>query len=1181
MNLIAFNRGRHYLRPPKKLLLIMKLTTFIMIIALAQVTAKGFGQKINLNVTNTPIEKVLQTIRQQSGYEFIYNANDLKGQKVTIQLNNASVEDAVEASLKNLDITYSIRENNIVLKRKAPSFLDRVVAAFTDIDPRGKILDQNGAALSGATVTVKGTSRAVITGKEGEFSFSDVPEDAVLIITYVGYKPLEISLKDAKMPLEIKLDMATGELKEVDITYNTGYQKLKPNEVTGSITHITKEQLNRSVSPNILNRLEGITQGVLFDRKSENYADGTPRIQIRGEFTLTTGNEVTKPLIVLDNFPFNGNINDIDPNNVESIDILKDAAAASIWGARAGNGVIVITTKKGAFNQQPLISVSSNIQLTKKPDIKKRQQISSSEYIDLESDLFSKGFYDFDINFRSNGLSPVVELLLKVRNGTLNETNARTQIDVYRNYDVRDDYLKYIYRQQVDQQYSIGVSGGGNHMSYALSGSFAGIHNVSSLKNNTSGRFTLNSNTSYKPLKWLNINLGVGFTSNNSKPNGMLPYGSPTEGLGSKQIYPYARFADSEGTPLLFEGVYRKSYTDGKSNGRLLNWDYYPLIDMELNDNNIKSNAFNISLGTEVRIFEGLSASLNYNLQKTLGIASKHYDKHTFFTRNLINIFTNLTPTTIKYGIPNEGILDLSNTSTIANNGRISTSYGRSWGESHNISVLAGADVSNVEAERHDHRTYGYSNHLSAGLVDYVTPVPTIYGSNQQIPSLQVFQATLNRTVAAFGNAAYIFRNRYTLSASVRKDAANILGLETNQKGSPFWSVGSKWDISRERFYKSEIVPELKLRMTYGYQGNYSPNGVARPIITYAEVNDTQNNLPYAGIIKFPNRKLRWERVGQFNTALDFGFKNNWINGSLGYWYKKSIDVIGQKDIDPTIGKPSQIFNSANIGGHGFDFNLNFRIIGTGSFAWTSNLNFAYVTYRITKYNGSSEIASNFRDVSGAREVGYSPYSIGSYRWVGLDPSNGNPLGYLNGEVSTDYVEIMSKANASDNIVMQGTTIAPYFGNTLNTFTFKGLSLSTNIIFNLGHKFRRPMLSYSAFQTQGYTYNEYSQRWQKPGDEKTTNVPSLIYPIDFNREIFYEYSEISVEKADHIMINDLQMSYILDGKVWKGLPFKSINVAVQMTGLNFFIWKASKYDPINLNGMPQPLAVAFKLNANF
>lgn len=294
----------------------------------------------------------------------------------------------------------------------------------------GKITDENGKALPGTTIRLKNTKKSSITGQNGGFTLRDIGEGNILVISRVGYQTIEIKYSKEK-PIEIRLKEDNSELKEIVI--NTGYYQTPKERATGSFDYISNDLINRSTGSNIIARLEGITSSLHFDRRENSReAVNAPELRMRG---LSTINSNEAPLIVVDNFPYEGDINNINPNDVESITILKDAAAASIWGARAGNGVIVITTKQSRFNQKTSITLNSNVTIGNKPDLYYNQRwLPSTTVMDFEKELFSKNTY---AQQPETVLPAYVELLIKKKAGAISEADFNIQETRMKNTDSR------------------------------------------------------------------------------------------------------------------------------------------------------------------------------------------------------------------------------------------------------------------------------------------------------------------------------------------------------------------------------------------------------------------------------------------------------------------------------------------------------------------------------------------------------------------------------------------------------------------------------------------------------------------------------------------------------------------------------------------------------------------------
>ncbi|MES1160862.1 MAG: TonB-dependent receptor plug domain-containing protein, partial [Bacteroidota bacterium] len=356
--------------------------------------------RITLSEKDTPLEKILIAIRKQTGYTYFGDASWPKVAKnITISVKNASIKEVLDLCFKDQPLLrYTLVGNAVAIE----------VISETAFFVRGKLINDKNEPIIGATITVKGNKSSITTTSDnGEFAIRVTDRDTSLIVTSINYEPKEVRLTGEK-ELLIQLRERISELIDVVVAHN-GYQDIPKDRITGSFTQVSNALINRRVSPNILERLDGVTNSLLFNK---NTVAGTNEstIAIRGRSTIAGNPE---PLIIIDNFPYNGSINNINPDDVESITVLKDAAAASIWGAFSGNGVIVITTKKGKYNQAPKWSFTTSTTLGEKPDLYYQPILSSSDYIDVEQYLFNHGYYNA-ANFdpTHSAVSPVVEILL-------------------------------------------------------------------------------------------------------------------------------------------------------------------------------------------------------------------------------------------------------------------------------------------------------------------------------------------------------------------------------------------------------------------------------------------------------------------------------------------------------------------------------------------------------------------------------------------------------------------------------------------------------------------------------------------------------------------------------------------------------------------------------------------------
>lgn len=1147
----------------------INLIAFIVGITFFSVAASSArGQGISLTVTNASIEKVFEAIKKQSSYGFLYNKETFKGVKpVTLNIKNLGLKAVLDRCFEGQPLTYYIIDNTIVVKPKEKTILERVGEYLQNITVSGKVLDENGMPLAGVNVILQGTTRSTITDEKGLFSMVVPNENAVLLVRLIGYEPYEIIVKNNSKPT-IVLKPNVTLLDEAGI--NTGFDKIPKERATGSFTLIDNTLINRSVSTNILDRLDGVTSGLIFT-KGNSISAPRSSIEIRGRSTLFSSAE---PLIVVDNFAYDGNLANINPNDVESITILKDAAAASIWGSRSGNGVIVITTKKGKLNTTPKISFNANVNIGGKPNLYYTRQLSSGQFLEVERFLFDKGTYNASINNGYSLLSPAVEIMLARRNGTITAAQETEQLNLLASYDVREQQLKYLNRVSVDQQYQASISGGGNSQNYFVSiGYDKGLPNdVSS----NSDRITINANNTYYLLKdKFEFFTGIVYT------------GSKTvSGVGAigNLSYPYTRLADEDGNALVVPTTLRPSYIATAGGGKLLNWTRKPLEDLENGYNKATTNLtdYRLNLSLRYKIIKGLSATLYYNYEKGLSQRNTLNELESYTTRSLINQYTQINATTraVTYPLPMGSILRGSSSTIRSNNGRFQINYENKWNK-HAVNLLSGTEIRDYESFTGSNVFYGYNDDTKINqnaAVNTTVNFPLFYGSGTSRISIDADQqGNTNRYLSYYLNGSYSYDERYIASFSARKDESNIFGVATNQKGVPLWSAGLAWAISKESFYKLEWLQQLKLRTTFGYTGN-SNNSISAYLTATSSTGGLYNTYN-ATIQNPPNPSLRWEKNQNLNIGLDFATLKNRLSGSIDFWRKKGLDLIGSSPIAPQTGIALYTGNSANTLTKGVDVELH-SINVNGSFKWYTSLLYNYSQSKVTQYKVSN--GSNYNVVSSNYNnplEGYPYYALFSFKYAGLD-NTGNPQGYLNGTISTDYAAIRNSIDRNE-LVFSGSAIPTSFGGIRNTFSYLGVDLSFNITYKFGYYFRRNSLDNDSIYGGGAVYQmaDYDKRWQNPGDEVFTNVPGLIYPSNNVRTSMYLFSNALVKKGDHIRLRDIRFGYTLPK--FEKFPFRSLNLFAYANNIGL-IWRANKQkiDPDFVLGIPSARTIAFGLRAD-
>ena len=1036
----------------------------------------------------------------------------------------------------------------------------------------GTVSTADGKALAGVYLTTTTMKSSAVTDSLGHFQLT-VPEGTtVLQVSHIGFARKAVYIPQDSSPMTIYLEQEVVSIGEVVVS--TGYQTISRDKTPGSYSQIDNRLLNRSVSTDILSRLENITPGLLFDRRF----NGSPAISIRGQSTIQSDES---PLIVVDNFPYEGDIDNINPNDIESITVLKDAAAASIWGVRAGNGVIVITTKRGRLQQPMTIQANANVTIGEKPDLYYNPQfLNSSDFIDVEQSLFNQDYYSWMEGYYTYpAMSPVVQLLIAERDGLISTTDAEAQLNAYRSRDVRGDFDRYFYQTSVNQQYSLSLKGGGNDMDYYLG---AGLdRNDEALVRNGLNRVTFNSMLTYRPAKALELSSGVSYSHSKQTWNnsGMA---SVTSG-GTYSLYPYARLADDNGTPLAIVRDYNTDFVDQAEASGLMDWSYRPLQDLRANDYTVTTGDIRINTALKYYLTDWLNLEGRYQFEYQNSHSRHLQNTEMYYTRNLINKYAYTDDDGyLQFPIPEGGILDNSYSDLNTHSGRLQLNFDRSWNDLHHLSILAGTEVRQARSKGLSSRIYGYNDDLlTFSSVDYSSSyLLNPDGSSEVIPDGNSLSELTDRNRSYYGNLSYTYRERYMLSGSARKDESNLFGVDANNKGVPLWSAGLGWQLSSEEFYPFKSwLPVLKLRTTYGYSGNVNKSLTAYATGYY--YNNSYTDLPYIQILTPPNPNLRWEKIRMINLGLDFESRNHVLSGSIEYYLKKGFDLIGRSPLDPTVGfaiggRNEFTGNNSALKGHGVDIQVNLKQ-DIGPLNWTAQLSYSHQTNEITRYDyESSSISAYFTSVP-VPVPGNPRYSIYSLRWAGLDPETGDPQIYLGGEITKDYSSILSNLTL-DDLVCEGSALPTSYGSLRQNFRLGDFSLGFNISYKFGYYFRRPTLSYYALFNSWTGHEEFGERWINPGDEATTQVPSMpVAGTSSTRDFVYTFADINVEKGDHIRFQDINFSYDLLRSKYPWLPFSKVSLYGYINNIGI-LWRAnhSGLDP-DYSFQPYPASRTYSL----
>ncbi len=1016
----------------------------------------------------------------------------------------------------------------------------------------GKIFGENNIPLLGATVALKEARQTMLSDENGHFSFDKVSFPDTLSVRFVGYIEQKIAVNSAGRNLRIRLVRATQAISEVQIV-NTGFYQIPKERATGSFTTINNELLNRSVGANILERLDGVASGVQFVTPNGTKPSD---IRVRGLATIQSD---ASPLIIVDNFPYDGDITSINPNDIDNITVLKDGASASIWGARAGNGVIVITTKKGRYNQKGVLSVNSNLSIGRKPDLMySRNRLPSETVMEIEKEKYIHGGFYIDTD-NQVPFPRYVEMLIARDNGSITEEEFLRQENILKKTEVRKEAMRYLYQPSVAQQYALNARGGGENYTYFLSGGYD--KNRAEVIGNTGNRVSFSTQNTFRPLRNLEVMSSVWYSQQHGKENG-ITLNELKGHATSVGLSPYTRLMDENGNSLTLIKEYRQSYIDRAKAAGLLDWEYNPLRERDLIDKRRKSEELRLNAGLRYDFLQDFHLDITYQYTKGSSFRSVLYDRDSYFVRDMVNRFTQDDGKKI---IPYGGIfINEPPESLLSHSARGQLNYNGSYGKDHQVTGLIGGEIREFRRAITPGSTlYGYNPDIAMGVtnLDYAQGYNLRPDSYGYIPSPDYTNRIfVDRYLSYFGNVGYTFKKRYILSASLRWDGSNLFGVKTNQKGTPLYSLGTSWDIAQENWFAVRNLEYLRIRATYGSAGNVNKSVSVYPTVRHMGA-DLTTGVDNAQILSVGNPSLRWERVNTFNMGIDFRSFGNRLSGTVEYFRKNASDLIGEDILPPNTGiieggsaNNSRLINYADLVTNGFELQLN-SINTNGKLKWTSALLLNLIRNRVTRYaQNNNVVISDYLDGK-VPVAGMSRDAMFTLPWYGLGNTDGLPIVYVDGRESRDYTKFYSGL-AFNDLTAAGLSVPPFYGTLRNALNYNGIGLEFTLSWKTGHSFRANSMNSGGEYTLDYNM-DYFKRWQKPGDENSTDVPAaqeIGKTIPYSN-IIYSNSAILIRRGDQIRLQDIRLFYDLPISVAKKLKFKNMRFYAMARNLGV-LWQS-------------------------
>ncbi|MET3113579.1 TonB-linked SusC/RagA family outer membrane protein [Pedobacter sp. CG_S7] len=902
-----------------KILLSLKLTSVILLITLLQVQANGYAQRITITAKNIKLEQVFNEIKKQTDYNLFYDQEMLQGASpVTISVKNAPVEQVLEQCFAGQHLTYEIENNIIIIKKKVELSTGTLQGKGNQqIVVTGSVTDAaDGGSLPNVSISVKGTTSGTSTAADGRFKINVMDRNATLVFSFVGYGTREFPL-NGQTQVMVQLSANQRNLDEVVVV---AYGTQRKVSVVGAVDQIKASQLTDRPVGNLTQALQGSSPSLVIQQRSMNPNNNAMNINLRGIGTF--GNN--SPLLVIDGITSNdiSNLNNLNPNDVESISILKDAGSSAIYGSRSANGVILVTTKKGKLNMKPLIRFSGLIG-SQNPEVLV-QPLKGYQNALLRND-----------SYVNSGANPIY---------------SSAKIAQFATGD-SEYFLKGILKNGLQQNYNIDVQGGSANTAYMISLGY--YDQESNFKGPDYGlkRYNFRSN--------LTTNIGK------LKLSTILWY-DRSEGNAYQGNTDFL-LADAGRIPLY------NNYVLKDENGKYYVNDVLtggnPLASLE-NGGYTKNNDdhFQGSLNGEFEIIKGLKAKglAGFDLRPENRLIRRFYWP-------VYNLSGDLTPINLSSS-KDYSIEDYSGKSTLLNLQGL-LDYNKTFGKVHNISLLAGYSSESFRQTRHE---------IRKRFVDPVLGIP-IEGTIIDEGSYNTVGGTTERSIYSyFGRGGYSFADKYIVEGSFRYDGSSKFAKANRWGFFPSGSLG--WRATEENFLKfwKEKIGDLKIRTSYGQLGNQNVDDY-QTFTTYDIYNNQYgfNNVALPGTgYTFGNPDLKWETTSSFNIGADATFFNRSLRTTFDYFHKKTKDILLTPQTPLTLGGAVPKANLGEMVNQGWELSINYDF-NHSDFHHSIGFNVGDSWNRVTKFEGNEAIYK-LDEIERIIRVGLPLYSYYGYKTAGL-----------------------------------------------------------------------------------------------------------------------------------------------------------------------------------------------------
>ncbi|WP_346318372.1 TonB-dependent receptor [Chitinophaga sp. YIM B06452] len=1129
----------------------MKLSMLIIFLTASQVNAaKVFGQTITASFEQVELRAVLNAIEKKAKVRFLYNY-DLSSltRKVDFSVKNAKVSDALDKLLENSGLQYRDMGNNLIVISAGKSW-----GAPSQVAVSGVVTDNTGQPLPGVSINVKGTSIGTASDADGRYSLNVPSANDTLVFTYLGFAPQQQALA-GRSTLNIIMVAVSSNLNDVVVV---GYGTQKKRDVTGAISSVPMQEIGDMPVSNVASALQGKIAGVVVQQNSGS-PGRTPAIKVRGFGSLSAG---TSPLIVVD-----GNIVPasvfglLDAEEIEKIDVLKDASSAAIYGSRGSNGVILVTTKKGrpGKNRMNLNVFTGFQQITKKLDV-----LSSQQYAEFAKDAANNAYLDNVPGAQisdPNSARPANFLRYRYPRGDLYDwLNFDDPAKVAALPDHK--YQDLIFRTAPISNFQFSAGGGTDNVQYSVSAGYLTQEGI--IEKSAMDRYTLRANVDFKAAPKLtigiNINPSYKVTQEVRSDGHWANNGIINAALNTMPMAPVYRADGSYSSMAELAAPYN---LPGITNPVANITEY----NSELNETNLLSNAY-----AEYRFLPNLKYRVSGN-------ANIFQNRRNTYTTSKMPLNQLLPPTAATgSAFSEQGISWLVNQVL---------SYNVSFNDVHNLEVLAGTESNKLQYQSSDAAGNTFANDIVQTL--NAAGVPASVGSLK----------TEMATVSYFARLDYNYKGKYLLKVSVRRDGSSTFGPD-NRFGT-FPAVSAGWRVTEEPFMQNlPLLSELKLRVSYGLSGNNAfantnlyPYAAGVGSSNYAFYNNVATGL---AVNSLGNPLLGWERNQQLDLGVDIGLLKNRVSLTVDYYDRITKDLLLSVNVPTLTGFGTAFKNIGRMSNKGFEFGVNSYNL-TGEFSWNTGANLSFNRNKVLALGptGDRILSTSGVGETNVTMIGEPIGSFFGYKQLGIFKNEDDLHSYPHdktsrpGDVKYEDVNGDGKIDANDRTLIGNNQPDFIYGMT-NTFSYKNIDLSIAIqgtqggqILNLSRRF------FDNLEGGGNNLTIALDRWRSPENPGNGKVPRANARTTGNNNAV---SSRWVEDGSYLRIQHVSLGYKLPKSVISRLKLQQVRVYA--SAQNLYTWtnytnfnpEVSNYEGpltggVDYGSYPLARTVTFGINVGF